>query len=648
MVNPRFVIKAVISGQRLNINVPLTVSGTVNYIGVEAKCTSEWNGCTIVGYILQPSTGFYAQMALIYDQEKDLYYFPNAERLVLSAGEWDIWFVGIVAESGQEKYRVTTETKVFTVYANDFEKRLPQGNITLDEEAIARATDAQNKANLLLDKYNAGDLTGPKGDPGDPAHIGFVQASVDNTTSNPSCEVTVTQSPENTYNMQFAFSGIKGAKGDTGATGPKGDTGAQGAPGRDGTNGRDGQDGRTIDDYVLVQANQPTSETNKMWLKPTASGDPVMIPTVDEFQTLQNTVNEIIVGVNTPVDYTYSSNYVMNGGSGSPATNVGNAYKLSSFIPVQAGEIYYLTASMNYGNYFYRFYNTETEPSFSAKGSGGYKAAAGSAFTSITNRKIVIPANATFMRIGYNTGSGHTHSLVKTTSIAAIAGEVTEALQAELDAKYQPIKKWAGKKWVAIGDSLTEVNNTASTKYHDLIANNTGITVLNYGKSGTGYGKTYSTFDNFCDRVLTLGDVDCDIITIFGSFNDLSLDLGTADDTGTSTLGGYMNTTFDNLYSTKPFVSVGIILPTPWWGKTPAGTSADAVKAQQYCDMLTTIAKRRSIPVLDLFHNSNLQPGYSNFRDEFYSNADGVHPNNAGHAKIAPMIEQFLAEIIPY
>lgn len=290
MVNPRFVIKAVISGQRLNINVPLTVSGTVNYIGVEAKCTSEWDGCTIVGYVLQPSTGFYAQMALIYDQEKDLYYFPNAERLVLSAGEWTIWFVGIVAESGQEKYRVTTETRVFTVYANEFEKRLPQGNITLDEEAIARATDAQNKANLVLDLYNKGKLTGPKGDPGDPAEIGFVQASVDNTTDNPSCEVTVTESPDNTYNMQFAFSGIKGAKGDTGATGPKGDTGAQGAPGRDGTDGRDGVDGETIDDYVLVQAEQPTSETNKMWLKPTASAQPVMIPTVEEVTGLKNAI----------------------------------------------------------------------------------------------------------------------------------------------------------------------------------------------------------------------------------------------------------------------------------------------------------------------------------------------------------------------
>ena len=303
MVNPRFVIKAVLSGQRLNINVPLTVAGTVNYIGVEAKCTSEWDDCTVVCYIHQIGTGYIAQLGLIYDEERKLYYFPNAERLTLTAGEWSIWFVGVVAESGQEKYKVTSETRYFNVYPNPFASSIPPGDITLDEEAIARATDAQNKANLLLDKYNAGELTGPKGDPGDPAEIGFVQASVDNTTDNPRCAVTVTENPENTYNMQFAFSGIKGEKGDTGATGPKGDTGATGAPGRDGTDGRDGEDGRTIDDYVLVQAEQPTSDTNKMWLKPTASEPPVMMPTANELENITGTVdslNKNVESINLP------------------------------------------------------------------------------------------------------------------------------------------------------------------------------------------------------------------------------------------------------------------------------------------------------------------------------------------------------------
>ena len=119
-----------------------------------------------------------------------------------------------------------------------------------------------------------------------------------------------------------------------------------------------------------------------------------------------------------------------------------------------------------------------------------------------------------------------------------------------------------------------------------------------------------------------------------------------ADDTGTDTIGGFMNTTFDNLFATKPFVSVGVITPSPWWGYTPDGTTENSTKAQAYCEMLIEICNKRSIPVLDLFHNSNLHPNDSGFRTEFFADADGVHPNNKGHAKIAPMIYEFLNKLV--
>lgn len=222
-----------------------------------------------------------------------------------------------------------------------------------------------------------------------------------------------------------------------------------------------------------------------------------------------------------------------------------------------------------------------------------------------------------------------------------------------LDALYSIKRFWRGKVWVAVGDSLTENNWTASEKYHDLISQNTGITVLNYGKGGTGYGRVYTnsnvTLENFADRVLTIEE-PCDVVTIFGSFNDfnLNIELGTVNDTGNTTIGGYMNTTLNNLYNKKPFVSVGIILPTPWQSRLPNGSNANSQKAIQYCELLTAIAEKRGIPVLDLFHNSNLHPEDANFRSTYYSSSDGVHPNNEGHKKIAPMIEQFLKKIIPY
>lgn len=353
-------------------------------------------------------------------------------------------------------------------------------------------------------------------------------------------------------------------------------------------------------------------------------------------------INSSSVDVDVDIETELTGDSAMRGSDGRVVAGVGAAYKVTDLIPVMAGDQIIFKGDLNYGNYFYRFYANEQTSGF-----GGEKADSSGTFTTYDNT-ITVPNGANYVRFGFYYNPGvHDYTLAKKEK-AFVAGALTDPLWSELDERYSREADWTGKRWVAIGDSLTENNATASEKYHYLIAQQTGITVLNYGKSGTGYGKTYSTSNNFANRVLELANVDCDIITIFGSFNDMSIELGTADDTGTDTLGGWMNTTFNNLYATKPFVSVGVILPTPWWGRSPDGSTEERAKAVQYCEMLKTIAERRSIPVLDLFHRSNLHPNDSNFRDEFYSNADGVHPNNAGHAKFAPMILQFLKEIIPY
>jgi len=207
------------------------------------------------------------------------------------------------------------------------------------------------------------------------------------------------------------------------------------------------------------------------------------------------------------------------------------------------------------------------------------------------------------------------------------------------------VRKYIDKKWVAFGDSLTEINSRSNKAYHQYISEETGINVLNYGVSGTGYARG----DNFYTRVLNLANVDFDIITFFGSGNDLGsgLELGTATDTDTTTIAGCINKTLDNLYSVKPFASVGIITPTPWKGNTPDIKDA-AMKS--YSDMLIEIAKRRGIPVLDLYRESNMHPENTAFLTEFYFENgvqdDGVHPNAKGHKRIAAQVREFIAKLI--
>ena len=697
MVNPRFVIKAVLSGQRLNINVPLTVAGTVNYIGVEAKCTSEWDNCTVACYLYQIGTGYDAQLGLIYDAERKLYYFPNAERLTLTAGEWAIWFVGIVAESGQEKYRITSDTRHFNVYPNPFASSIPSGDISLDEEAIARATDAQNKANLLLDKYNAGELTGPQGEPGDPAHIGFVQASVDSSATNPSCEVTVTQSPENTYNMQFAFSGIKGAKGDTGATGPQGATGAQGAPGRDGTDGRDGVDGQTIDDYVLVQAEQPTSETNKMWLKPTASGDPIMIPSAEEFQVTATDVTNLKnkawqyrgdIGDGDPTTATVKigtyAGQKKTGRTGYPDDMYNNNYCFIMYPYIGAGSRTFILYDSTTGDVWIYCANSyhKVNPNLTPietdidnlqtdvnthgtaitnlqNGSWQYRGSIGSGDPTTATVKIgTYSGQKKTGRTGYPDDMANNrycfilYQYVGSGSRAFTIFDSTSGIEwIYCNGKYHRVSQASflnGKKWACIGDSLTYPGTLrASYKYYDSIVIRTGISFINLGVSGTGYVNDGGGEGAFITRVPDIPD-DCDVVTIFGSGNDMNaLPIGTATDTTNATVMGNVYLTIQAIFTQKPKVLLGIIAPTPWDQYPPYDTSSNN-KMLTFTTELEKLCRMYSVPFLDLYHESNLRPWDATFRQNYYSKdgGNGVHPDEYGNARFAPMIQKFLEKIV--
>ena len=208
--------------------------------------------------------------------------------------------------------------------------------------------------------------------------------------------------------------------------------------------------------------------------------------------------------------------------------------------------------------------------------------------------------------------------------------------------------KWAGKVWAAVGDSLTEKNIRTSKSYHDYISEETGISVVNMGVGGTGYKNGYSKENAFYQRVSTVS-TDVDVVTIFGSFNDLSTtlaaEIGNPTDTGTDTLCGCINTTIDNLYAAFPLARLGVITPTPWVYNRPDNTES---KAGQYVDAISSICRLRGIPYLDLFRCSGLRPWEESFRNLAYSKdgGDGTHPDETGHALIAPRIKAFLETLL--
>ena len=207
-------------------------------------------------------------------------------------------------------------------------------------------------------------------------------------------------------------------------------------------------------------------------------------------------------------------------------------------------------------------------------------------------------------------------------------------------------KPYKGKKWVVFGDSLTEANSRTTKNYHGYVADDLGFSVTNMGVSGTGYKRRDDVSNAFYQRISNV-PLDTDVITIFGSFNDLgaSVPLGTASDTGTDTLGGAINTTLDKLNSRLPVVPVGIISPTPWETSEPWN---DSNKATQYVKLLKDICKNRGLPLLDLYYSSGLRPWDAEYRLLMYSRdgGSGTHPDEKGHKFFYPQVREFIKTLI--
>ena len=208
-------------------------------------------------------------------------------------------------------------------------------------------------------------------------------------------------------------------------------------------------------------------------------------------------------------------------------------------------------------------------------------------------------------------------------------------------------KEYAGVKWTVVGDSLTEFNSRSSKFYHEYIADELGFEVTNMGVGGTGYARTSENNTAFYQRINNI-PLDTEVVTIFGSFNDLGspLPLGTSRDTGTETIAGCMNTTLDNLNARLPTVPVGIIAPTPWHTTRPW---LEENGGSKYTALLTQICRDRGLPLLDLYHTSGLRPWEESYRTLVYSKdpvGNGTHPNEIGHELISKRIREFVKTLI--
>ena len=212
------------------------------------------------------------------------------------------------------------------------------------------------------------------------------------------------------------------------------------------------------------------------------------------------------------------------------------------------------------------------------------------------------------------------------------------------------------KKIVFLGDSITEGHgvNNPENRFVDRIAASTGAICKNFGISGTRIAKQTIPSHNerydsdFISRVDDL-DADANIVVVFGGTNDWGhgdAKIGSFENHDPYTFYGALHTLYTSLIEKYP--SSQIVMLTPLHRIGEAGPivredmpqSNKTASLKDYVNIIREVAEFYSIPVLDLFKTSGIQPAIPVITEKYIP--DGLHPNDDGHALLANRIIKFL------
>ena len=211
----------------------------------------------------------------------------------------------------------------------------------------------------------------------------------------------------------------------------------------------------------------------------------------------------------------------------------------------------------------------------------------------------------------------------------------------------------AGKKIAFLGDSITEGCGTSSLEhtFWNVLGQKTGAQVFVYGIGGTRIAPQRVPSDpradqDFISRVDGMIP-DADVVVVFGGTNDFGhgdAPFGTRGDQTSETFCGALHVLFTKLYERYPAAQLVVMTPTHRLSETDSVMNEFGVRRsgnlRTYVQAIRDAAEDFAVPVLDLFRVSGIQPSVPALREAYMP--DGLHPNDAGHAKIADKLIGFL------
>ncbi len=211
-----------------------------------------------------------------------------------------------------------------------------------------------------------------------------------------------------------------------------------------------------------------------------------------------------------------------------------------------------------------------------------------------------------------------------------------------------------GKKVVFLGDSITEGTGATDVehRYTNVFARLADCEIFVDGIGGTRIARqtipTTEKYDqDFNGRADALPD-DADIVVVFGGTNDFGhgdAPLGTFGDETVYTFYGALRVLCEKLIAKYPYATV--VFMTPLHRLTENATvnkyGQPTPPLIEYVKAIRQVCEQYSLPVLDLFKVSGMQPSVEIIQQTYMP--DGLHPSNAGAEKIAKLLYQFLRNL---
>ena len=208
-----------------------------------------------------------------------------------------------------------------------------------------------------------------------------------------------------------------------------------------------------------------------------------------------------------------------------------------------------------------------------------------------------------------------------------------------------------GLKINFLGDSITEGHGCSSeeTRFTSLIASQHGAITRCYGIGGTRIARQSKPSEwprhdlDFPSRVAEM-DPDADLIVVFGGTNDFGhgdAPFGDFADRTVDTFCGALHVLYTALLEKYP--DKQIMVMTPLHRSSENIPNMHGKVLAEYVDMIRKAAEYYSLPVLDLWAISGIQPAVPVMKEKYMP--DGLHPNDAGHVLLTNKIAKFIENL---